>query len=99
MEHWNSRLQSSPVDRAMIAKVMLLSIVWYHAGVTPGWEDSLLRVEKAVNNFIWKHSIPKVAKATLLMDKARGGLGVWALIPRRCGLRGHGLSPLLPTPK
>ena len=58
MEHWNSRLQSSPEDRAMIAKVMLLSIVWYHAGVTPGWKDSLLRIEKVVNNFIWKHSRP-----------------------------------------
>ena len=45
MEHWNSRLQSSPVDRAMIAKVMLLSIVWYHTGVIPEWEDSLLRIE------------------------------------------------------
>ena len=50
--------------------------------VTPGWEDSLLRIEKAVNDFIWKHSIPKVARATLLMDKAKGGLGVWVLIPK-----------------
>jgi hypothetical protein len=82
MEYWNTRLQSSPTDRAMIAKIMLLSIVWYHAGVMPDWEAVLLRIEKAVNTFIWKNSIPKVAVSTLRMEKDDGGLDTWALIPK-----------------
>ena len=36
LDMWDSGLSSSPVDRAMVAKTMCLSIIWYHAGLMPG---------------------------------------------------------------
>jgi hypothetical protein len=59
---------------------MCLSLVWYHAALAPGWEPALNRIEKRVQAFIWKKSIPKVAKATLQLPKNKGGLSVWSLI-------------------
>ena len=41
LDMWDSRLSSSPVNRAMVAKTMCLSIIWYHAGLMPGWEKTL----------------------------------------------------------
>ena len=63
----------------MVAKVMCLSIAWYHAGLMPGWEGHLATLEKRVTRFIWKGTLSKVAKQTLLMKKEEGGLRVWAL--------------------
>ena len=82
MDYWDSKLPSSPIDRVMVAKIMCLSIIWYHAGLTPGWDITLANIEKRVQSFIWKDSIPKVAKATLLLPKKEGGLSVWALKPK-----------------
>lgn len=82
LDHWDSRLSSSPIDRVMVAKIMCLSLVWYHAGLAPGWAPALNRIEKRVQAFIWKGGIPKVAKATLMMPKKDGGLGVWSLVEK-----------------
>jgi hypothetical protein len=30
------KLSSSPINRVMVAKIMCLSIAWYHAGIAPG---------------------------------------------------------------
>ena len=76
---WDSRLSSSPVDRAMVAKTMCLSIIWYHAGLMPGWEKSLDELDKKVTSFIWKGTMSKVARATLLLPKEKGRLGLWSL--------------------
>jgi hypothetical protein len=56
----------------MVAKIMCLSIAWYHAGIALGWELALKRIEARVHSFIWKGSIPKVAKATLRLPKNEG---------------------------
>lgn len=82
MDSWDARLSSSPIDRVMIAKIMCLSLVWYHASMVPNWEPALLRIEKRVQTFIWKKGIPKVAKATLHLPKKEGGLGVWSLVDK-----------------
>ena len=79
IDMWDSRLSSSPVDRAMVAKTMCLSIIWYHAGLMPGWEKTLDELEKKVTSFIWKGTLSKVARATLLLPKEKGGLGLWSL--------------------
>ena len=50
---WDSRLSSSPVDRAMVAKTMCLSIIWYHAGLMLGWEKTLDKLDKKVTSFIY----------------------------------------------
>jgi hypothetical protein len=63
----------------MVAKIMCLSIAWYHAGIAPGWEPALKRIEKRIQAFIWRGGIPKVAKATLRLPKKEGGLSVWSL--------------------
>ena len=68
-----------PVDRAMVAKTMCLSIIWYHAGLMPGWEKTLDELDKKVTSFIWKGTMSKVARATLLLPKEKGGLGLWSL--------------------
>jgi hypothetical protein len=79
LDYWDARLSSSPPERVMIAKIMCLSLVWYHAGLMPGWDKTLERIEKRVNTFIWKGTIPKVAKDTLILPKNEGGLDVWDL--------------------
>ena len=48
LDMWDSRLSSSPVDRAMVAKTMCLYIIWYHAGLMPGWEKTLDELDKRV---------------------------------------------------
>jgi hypothetical protein len=55
---------SSPVNKVMVAKIMSLSLVWYHASMVPGWTPAFKRIEKRVQDFIWRKSIPKVSKAT-----------------------------------
>jgi hypothetical protein len=65
----------------MVAKIMCLSLLWYHAGIAPGWEPALQRIEKRVQAFIWKR-IPKVAKATLCLPKNEGVLAVWSLVEK-----------------
>jgi len=82
IDAWDHRLSSSPVDRVMVAKIMCLSLVWYHAGIVPGWDDALRRIEKRVQAFIWKGGIPKVAKHTLRLPKKEGGLSVWSLVDK-----------------
>ena len=57
----------------MIAKTMCLSIIWYPAGLMPGWEKALDALDKRVINFIWKGTLSKVARATLLLSKEKGG--------------------------
>ena len=79
LDMWDSRLSSSPVDRAMVAKTMCLSIIWYHAGLMPGWDKELDELDKKVTSFIWKGTLPKVARATILLPKEKGGLGLWSL--------------------
>ena len=71
LDMWDTRLSSLPVDRAMVAKTMCLSIIWYHAGLMPGWEKTLNELDKKVTSFIWK--------GTLLLPKEKGGLGLWSL--------------------
>jgi hypothetical protein len=66
----------------MVAKIMCLSLVWYHAGIRPGWEPALQHIEKRVQSFIWKGSIPKVAKSTLRLPKNEEGLQVWSLVDK-----------------
>jgi hypothetical protein len=39
LNDWDNKLSSSPIDRVMVAKIMCLSLVWYHAGILPGWEQ------------------------------------------------------------
>jgi hypothetical protein len=52
LDAWDHRLSSSPIDRVMVAKIMCVSLVWYHAGIVPGWEPALQRIEKRVQAFI-----------------------------------------------
>ena len=63
----------------MVAKTMCLSIIWYHTGLMPGWENALDELDKKVTSFIWKGTLPNVARATLLLPKEKGGLGLWSL--------------------
>jgi hypothetical protein len=76
IDAWDARLSSSPIDRVMVAKIMCLSITWYHAGIVPGWELALKKNEARMQSFIWKGGIPKVAKAMLRLPKNEGGLSV-----------------------
>jgi hypothetical protein len=82
IESWDTRLSFSPVDRVMVAKIICLSIAWYHAGIALGWEPALKRIEARVLSFIWKGSIPKVAKAMLRLPKNEGGLSIWSLVDK-----------------
>jgi hypothetical protein len=43
---WDHKLSSSPIDRVMVAKIMCLSIAWYHARIALGWEPALKRIKK-----------------------------------------------------
>ena len=63
----------------MVAKTMCLSIIWYHAGLMPGWEKTQDELDKKVTSFIWIGTMSKVARATLLLPKEKGGLGIWSL--------------------
>ena len=63
----------------MIVKTMCLSIIWYHAGLMPGWDAELEALDKKITSFVWKGSISKVARATLLLPREKGGLGLWNL--------------------
>ena len=76
---WDSRLSSLPLDRAMVAKTMCLSFIWYHARLMSRWEKALDELDKKVTSFIWKGTLSKVARATLLLPKVKGGLGLWSL--------------------
>jgi hypothetical protein len=49
---WDNKLSLSPIDRVMVAKIMCLSLVWYHAGIMPGREPALQCIEKRVQSFI-----------------------------------------------
>jgi hypothetical protein len=66
----------------MVAKIICLPLLWYHAGIAPGWEPALRRIEQRVQAFIWKKGIPKVAKAILCLPKNEGGLVVWSLVKK-----------------
>ena len=63
----------------MVAKTMCLSIIWYHAGLMPRWEKTLDELDKKVTSFIWKGTLSRVARATLLLPKEKAGLGLWSL--------------------
>ena len=64
----------------MVAKTMCLSIIiWYHAGLMLSWEKTLDELDKKVTSFIWKGTMSKMARATLLLPKEKGGLGLWSL--------------------
>ena len=63
----------------MVANTLCLSIIWYHAGLMPGWVKTLDELDKKVTSFIWKGTMSKVAIATLLLPKEKGGLGLWSL--------------------
>jgi hypothetical protein len=52
LDVWDHKLSSSPVDRVMVAKIICLSLLWYHAGIVPGWEPTLQRIKKRVQAFI-----------------------------------------------
>jgi hypothetical protein len=82
LDAWDHKLLLSPINRVMVAKIMCLSLLWYHAGIAPEWEPALRRIEKKVQAFIWKKGIPKVAKATLHLPKNEGGLVVWSLVEK-----------------
>jgi hypothetical protein len=41
-----------PIDRVMVAKIICLSIAWYHARIALGWETALKRIEKRIQAFI-----------------------------------------------
>ena len=45
----------------------------------PGWEKTLDDLDKRVTSFICKGTLPKVARATLLLPEDKGGLGLWSL--------------------
>jgi hypothetical protein len=49
---WDIKLSSSPIDKVMVAKIMCHSLVWYHAGIMPGWEPALQRIKNRVQSFI-----------------------------------------------
>jgi hypothetical protein len=66
----------------MVAKIMCLSIAWYHVGIALGWEPALKRIEERIQAFIWRRGIPKVAKATLKLPKKEGSLSVWSLMDK-----------------
>jgi hypothetical protein len=74
LNNWDNKLSSSPIDKVMVAKIMCLSLVWYHASIMLGWELVLQCIDKRLQAFIWKGSIPKVAKSTLRLLKNEGGL-------------------------
>ena len=42
-------------------------------------EKTLDELDKKVTSFIWKGTMSKVARATLLLPKEKGGLGLWSL--------------------
>jgi hypothetical protein len=82
LNDWDNKLSSSPINRVMVAKIMCLSLIWYHAGIMPGLELALQRIEKRIQSFIWKGSIPKVAKSTFRLPKNEGGLQGWSLVDK-----------------
>ena len=45
----------------------------------PGWEKTLDELDKKVISFIWKGTMAKVARATFILPKEKGGLGLWSL--------------------
>ena len=80
----------------MIAKTMCLSIIWYHAGLMPGWEKALDALDRKVISFIWKGTLSKVARATLLLPKEKGGLGLWSLKAKNDAFRSSWILKLNP---
>jgi hypothetical protein len=51
IDAWGHKLSFSPIDRVMVAKIMCLSITWYHARITPKWEPALKKIEKRIQAF------------------------------------------------
>jgi hypothetical protein len=37
LDAWDHKLSLSPIDRIMVVKIVVLSLLWYHAGIAPGW--------------------------------------------------------------
>ena len=87
LEHWDNRVSSAPTDRVFIAKLMCLSLIWYHSPIVPGWEGALLRIQNRVHDFIWRGGIHKVANDTLRWTKDMGGLNVWNLEDKAAAFR------------
>lgn len=79
LEYWDNRLPSAPPTRVLVAKIMCLSIIWYHAGIATEWDAVLPELSKRVDKFIWNNKPPKVARDTLRWDKDNGGLNLWDL--------------------
>jgi hypothetical protein len=79
---WDHKLSSSLTNKVIVAKILCLSITWYHARIALGWEPALKRIEKRIQAFIWRGGIPKVAKATLKLSKKEGGLSVWSFMDK-----------------
>ena len=79
LEYWDGRLPSAPPTRVLIAKIMCLSIIWYHAGIVTEWDEVLPELDAKIMKFIWSNNPPKVARDTLRWDKDNGGLNLWDL--------------------
>ena len=79
VKYWDFRLNTSPIDRVLVAKVMVASVVWYHASLMHGWDTYLKRIEDILFKFVWRDKIPKVARKTMYLPREEGGLNFWNL--------------------
>jgi exonuclease III len=82
LDYWDSKLPSSPPTRVFVAKIMCLSVIWYHAAIETEWDEFLPDLEKLIYKFIWKGSPPKVARDTVRWTKEFGGLNMWDLVDK-----------------
>jgi hypothetical protein len=81
-----SLMANAPGDRVTVAKTMVLSKLWYLSSVFP-WDDkSLLRIQSAMLDFVWKYKVHKVSRAFTHKSRKEGGLGVWHLPSKVKGL-------------
>jgi len=56
LDYWDIKLPSSPPTRVFVAKIMCLSVIWYHAAIETEWDEFLPDLEKLIYKFIWKGS-------------------------------------------
>jgi hypothetical protein len=82
LEYWHKRCSASPVERTGVAKVMALSLLWYHASVMPIPEKTFEKIDAHVIKFIWQGKQSKIAKSTMIGDKDEGGVKLWSTIAK-----------------
>ena len=80
LSDWTNR-NGSLIGKVQVVNSLIISLCVYKMMVLPHMPESQLKqIHEKIVHFIWKGAKPKIRYETLILDKAKGGLGLCDLV-------------------